>query len=196
MKDFAPASERNKVPILHVLREILLPGDVVLEVGSGTGQHACYFACQLPHIRWQPTDLPGRLGSIRAYRRESALSNLLEPLELDLLSGDVPIDFANAVVCINTVHIVSWKGVENLFSLARGVLPSGGLLYVYGPYRYKDRDLEPSNVRFDLSLKTRDPDSGIRDFKAVDALARRQGFGFEQDRPMPANNRSIWWRKR
>ncbi len=195
MKDFAPASERNKGPILQVLREILRRGDLVLEVGSGTGQHASYFCSQFPHVRWQPTDLPGRLDSIRAFQHEGALPNLLEPLDLDLLRGDAPIGFANAVVCINTVHIVSWKGVENLFSLANRVLPSGGLIYLYGPYRYADRDLEPSNARFHQSLMARDPDSGIRSFEAVDALAQRQGLTLEQDRPMPANNRSIWWRK-
>ncbi len=195
MKDFAPACERNKGPILNILRDILDQEALVLEIGSGTGQHAGHFAYHLPHIRWQPSELPDRLDSIRAYRMDSGLVNLLEPFGLDLLQPLWPIEHANAVVCINTIHIVPWRGVEKLLSGVAGLLSTGGLFYVYGPYRYSDRPLEPSNEEFDRWLRARDHQSGIRDFDAVNALARRHNLTLVDDRPMPANNRSIWWAK-
>ncbi len=195
MKDFAPACERNKDPILNTLRRILNQDSLVLEIGSGTGQHAGYFAYHLPRVRWQPSDLPDRLDSICAYRNERALANFLEPVGLDLLQSLWPVDHADAVVCINTVHIVPWRGVENLLSGVAKLLPMGGLFYVYGPYRYSDRPLEPSNEEFDRWLRARDSQSGVRDFDVVDRLARQHGLTLVEDRPMPANNRSIWWQK-
>ena len=126
---------------------------------------------------------------------EAGLSNLREPLELDLFSDRWPVTSVAAVVCINTIHIVAWAAVEKLFAGAGKVLAPGGVLYAYGPYRYADRSLEPSNEDFDKWLKDRDPVSGVRDFEAVDALARQNGLALAGDRAMPANNRSIWWRK-
>ena len=178
-----------------MLKEVLPRSGLVLEIGSGTGQHAAYFAAHLPQLIWQPTDLPENFPSIRAWAEAAGLSNLREPLELDLLSGHWPVTAAEAVVCINTIHIVAWATVEKLFAGAGKVLPSGGVLYVYGPYRYADRPLEPSNEDFDKWLKARDPVSGVRDFEAVDALARQNGLALAGDRAMPANNRSLWWRK-
>jgi SAM-dependent methyltransferase len=195
MKDFAPACERNKVPILKILRQILDPDSLVLEIGSGTGQHAGYFACHLPQIRWQPSDLPDRLDSISSYRNDLGLANFLKPVGLDLLQPLWPIGHADAVVCINTIHIVPWRGVENLMLGVATLLPMGGLFYVYGPYRYSHRPLEPSNEEFDRWLRARDQQSGVRDFDAVDDLARQHGLTLVDDRPMPANNRSIWWTK-
>jgi SAM-dependent methyltransferase len=195
MKQFSPSCERNQAPILAVLQEVLPTRGTVLEIGSGTGQHAAYFAANFPHLIWQPSDLPENFPSIRAWSAEAALPNLREPLALDLLSREHLQLSAHAVVCINTIHIVSWSGVENLFAYAGRVLPAAGAFYVYGPYRYANRPLEPSNEAFDQWLKARDPASGIRDFAAVDALAAQNGLRLAGDRAMPANNRSIWWIK-
>ena len=178
-----------------MLKEVLPRSGLVLEIGSGTGQHAAYFAAQLPQLIWQPTDLSENFPSIRAWVEAAGLSNLREPLELDLLSGHWPVTAAAAIVCINTIHIVAWAAVEKIFIGAGKVLASGGTLYAYGPYRYADRPLEPSNEDFDRWLKARDPVSGVRDFEAVDALARQNGLVLAGDRAMPANNRSLWWRK-
>lgn len=195
MKQFAPACERNQDTILAVLREILPSTGSVLEIGSGTGQHAAYFAAHLPHLAWQPTDLPEHFASIRAWADEAALPNLRAPLALDVYAEPWPVASVEAVVCINTVHIVAWRGVENIFSGAGRVLTRGGVMVVYGPYRYASRPLEPSNEGFDQWLKVRDPVSGIRDFEAVNALADRNGLTLAGDRAMPANNRTIWWIK-
>jgi SAM-dependent methyltransferase len=195
VKQFAPACERNQDAILAVLREILPSAGTVLEVGSGTGQHAAYFAARLLHLDWQPTDLRENFASIRAWAEAAALPNLRAPLELDVCAGHWPVTSAAAAVCINTVHIVAWQCVENLFADAGRVLAPGGVMVVYGPYRYASRPLEPSNESFDQWLKTRDPVSGIRDFEAVNALAARNGLVLAGDRAMPANNRTIWWVK-
>jgi len=195
VKQFAPACERNKEPILTVLKEILPRAGTVLEIGSGTGQHAAYFAAQLPHLTWQPTDVPNGLASIRAWAEEAGLDNLRPPRGLDLASANWPVTSADAVVCINTIHIVAWNAVENLYAFAARALPRGGVMYVYGPYRYAARALEPSNEEFDKWLKARDPQSGVRNFEDVDALATKHGLVLAGDRAMPANNRSIWWVK-
>lgn len=195
MKQHAPSFERNKDAILAVLREVLPASGTVLEIGSGTGQHAAYFAAQLPHLVWQPTDLLENLPSIRAWREEADVSNLREPVELDLHARCWPVKRADAVVCINTIHIVAWEAVQQLVAGVGRVLAPGGVFYVYGAYRYAERVLEPSNVEFDRWLKARDPRSGIRDFEAVDALACAAGLALCGDRAMPANNRSIWWTK-
>ena len=196
MKQFSSACERNQDPILGVLTEALPQAGLVLEIGSGTGQHAAYFAARLPHLIWQPTDLRENFPSIEAWVAEARAPNLRAPLQLDLLAPTWPLSAAQALVCINTIHIVRWQGVENLFAGAARVLPSGGTLFVYGPYRYAARALEPSNVQFDLWLKARDPLSGIRDFEAVQALALKNNFSLAGDRAMPANNRCIWWVKK
>ena len=195
MKQSSPSCERNKDFILPVLKEVLPGSGTVLEVGSGTGQHAAFFAARLPQLSWQPTDLSENFPSIRAWAAQAGLPNLLAPLELDLLSSvdRWPATSAAAMVCINTVHIVAWQGVENLFAGAGRVLSPGAVLYVYGAYRYATRPLEPSNETFDQWLKARDPASGVRDFEAVDALAQKNGLALAGDRGMPGNNRSIWW---
>jgi len=195
LKQSSPSCERNKEPILAVLKEVLPHSGLVLEIGSGTGQHAAYFAAHLPQLTWQPTDLSSNFPSIRAWVAEAGLSNLREPLELDLVADRWPAVSAEAIVCINTIHIVAWEVVEKLFAGAGKVLVPGGVLYAYGPYRYADRPLEPSNEDFDKWLKARDPVSGVRNFEAVDALARQNGLVLAGNRAMPANNRSIWWRK-
>jgi len=195
MKQFSPACERNKEPILAVLRMVLAEPGLVLEIGSGSGQHAVHFAHGLPHMEWQPTDIADNLVSIESWRAESGLSNVLNPLLLDLLANSWPVANAKAIVCINTIHIVSWLAVQRLFTGVARTLDPGGIFFVYGPYRYRDRPLEPSNVEFDRWLKARDPASGVRTFEDVNQLAEQQGLTLVEDRPMPANNRSIWWKK-
>lgn len=193
LKQTAQSCERNRDFILPVLQEVLPRTGTVLEIGSGTGQHAAYFAPRLPQLVWQPSDLASNHASIRAWAAEAAASNLRDPLLLDLFVEPWPVTQADAIVCINTVHIVAWAGVEKLFAGAGRLLPSGGVLYVYGAYRYATRPLEPSNEDFDRWLKARDPASGIRDFEAVDTLARQNSLRVTGDRAMPGNNRSIWW---
>ena len=195
MKQFAPACERNKDAILAVLKAVLPHSGTVLEIGSGTGQHAAYFAAQLPRLIWQPTDLSENFASIRAWAAEARLANLRAPLVLDVFAQSWPVTSVQAIVCINTIHIVAWQGVENLFAGAGRVLAPGGVMFAYGPYRYATRPLEPSNETFHQWLKARDPVSGVRDFGAVNARAQQNGLALAGDRAMPANNRSIWWVK-
>jgi len=195
LKQTAQSCERNKDFILPVLHEVLPRAGTVLEIGSGTGQHAAYFAPRLPQLVWQPSDLAANHASIRAWAAEANAPNLRDPLLLDLCVEPWPLERAEAIVCINTIHIVAWAAVEKLFAGAGRVLPAGGVLYVYGAYRYASRALEPSNEDFDRWLKTRNPASGVRDFDAVDTLARENGLVLSGDRAMPGNNRSIWWTK-
>ena len=195
MKQSSPSCERNKEPILAVLREILSAPGLVLEIGSGSGQHAVHFARGLPHVEWQPTDVADNLPGICAWRDEAGLVNLRTPLVLDLFSDRWPVAVAQAVVCVNTIHIVSWEAVERLFAGVGRLLSPGGVMYVYGPYRYADRSLEPSNEEFDRWLKARDSASGVRLFEDVNRLAGQNGLMLAGDRAMPANNRSIWWIK-
>lgn len=199
MKEYAPACERNSQVILNVLQRILAHSRTVLEIGSGTGQHAVFFANGLPHLQWQPTNKES-LESINAWRREAEFENVLPAQSMDLLAAidhqDLRLPEIDAIVCINTVHIMAWQGTEKLFELAASAIHPGGVLYLYGPYRYADRPLEPSNENFDLWLQERDPLSGIRDFEAVNRLAELAGFELQEDLAMPANNRSIWWSKR
>ena len=193
MKRFSEACNRNQVPILAVLKEVLPDTGRVLEIGSGTGQHAAYFSRSLPDLAWQPSDLAEALPSIEAWREESGAPNLNPPMVIDLLGNNDTPSRVDAIVCINTAHIVAWTGVERLFSIAANILEPKGVLYFYGPYRYPDHALEPSNVAFDRWLKEQNSVSGIRDYAAVESLAESNGFILGGDRSMPSNNRSIWW---
>ena len=193
MKRFSEACNRNQAPILAVLKEVLPDTGRVLEIGSGTGQHAAYFSRSLPDLAWQPSDLAEALPSIEAWREESGAPNLNPPMVIDLLGNNDTPSRVDAIVCINTAHIVAWTGVERLFSIAANILEPKGVLYFYGPYRYPDHALEPSNVAFDRWLKEQNSVSGIRDYAAVESLAESNGFILGGDRSMPSNNRSIWW---
>ena len=193
MKRFSEACNRNQAPILAVLKEVLPDTGRVLEIGSGTGQHAAYFSRSLPDLAWQPSDLAEALPSIEAWREESGAPNLNPPMVIDLLGNNDTPSRVDAIVCINTAHIVAWTGVECLFSIAANILEPKGVLYFYGPYRYPDHALEPSNVAFDRWLKEQNSVSGIRDYAAVESLAESNGFILGGDRSMPSNNRSIWW---
>ena len=193
-RPYAIACDRNRDPILAVLRECLPAKGRVLEIGSGTGQHAAYFSAAFPHLEWLPSDLPQNLEGISLWRREAG-PNCLAPVGLDLLSDQLQLPPADAIVCINTLHIVAWQGTHQLFTAAGKMLPPGQAVYLYGPYRYADRPLEPSNEQFDQWLKARDPASGIRNFEDVSRIAQEQGFALEADLPMPANNRSLIFRR-
>ena len=193
MKRFSEACNRNQAPILAVLKEVLPDTGRVLEIGSGTGQHAAYFSRSLPDLAWQPSDLAEALPSIEAWREESGAPNLNPPMVIDLLGNNDTPSRVDAIVCINTAHIVAWTGVERLFNIAANILEPKGVLYFYGPYRYPDHALEPSNVAFDRWLKEQNSVSGIRDYAAVESLAESNGFILGGDRSMPSNNRSIWW---
>lgn len=193
---FAPATERNRRPILDVLRQVLPPQGLVLELASGTGEHAVHFARALPDIAWQPTDpTPEALSSIAAWAASAALPNLLAPLALDATQDDWPVDRADAVVCINMIHISPWQATEGLMRGAAGILPAGAPLYLYGPFRRGARELEPSNRAFDDDLRRRDPRWGLRELSEVTRCAATHGFAPSDVVEMPANNLSVVFRR-
>lgn len=192
-KPFSAACERNREPILAVLQPQLAGCRTVLEVGSGTGQHAVHFAAALPHLLWQTSDRAEYHEGIRAWLTEAALPNALPPLLLDV-SGPWPQQTFDAVYSANTLHIMGWAEVQLFFKALPAVLAAKGLLLVYGPFNYGGAFTSESNARFDADLKARDPKMGLRDFEAVDALANAAGLQLMQDNALPANNRCIVWR--
>lgn len=194
-KPFSESCEQNREPILAVLREVFADRSYVLEVGSGTGQHAVYFGAQLPHLRWQTADVPLHHPGIRQWLAEAALPNVLPPLALDVNQKSWRNGRYDAVFSANTLHIMSWPEVEQFFAGVGEVLEPAGVLAVYGPFNYHGAYTSESNARFDAWLKARDPASGVRDFEAVDALARAHGLALQQDVAMPANNRTLVWRR-
>jgi hypothetical protein len=195
-KRHAPATARNREPILAVLSRLLPSAGLVLEISAGTGEHALFFAAALPHLAWQPSDLDDdSLASIAAYRGEAGLANLRPPVFLDAASPDWPIAQADAVVCINMIHIAPWTACEGLMAGAARILPRGGVLYLYGPFRENGEHSAESNRRFDLDLRLRNPDWGVRNLEDVVAVAARNGLAHCETVVMPANNRSIVFRK-
>lgn len=193
-KPYSEACERNREPILGVLRQAFADSRFVLEIGSGTGQHAVYFGAALPHLTWQTADLPRHHAGIRMWIEESGLPNVLQPLALDVNQPNWPIEGVDAVFTANTFHIVSWPEVQRMFDGVARMLRTGGVLCVYGPFNYGGEYTSESNARFDAMLRARDPDSGIRNFEDVRALAEKNGLVFEADHPMPANNRTLVWK--
>ena len=194
-RPFAESCAQNREPINAVLREVFAGYRRVLEIGSGTGQHAVYFAPDLAHLVWQTADVPAHHPGIRAWLDEAALPNVLHPLALDVNDATWHSGRYDAVFSANTLHIMSWPEVERFFEGVGAVLEPGGVLAIYGPFNYGGAFTSDSNARFDAWLKARDPASGVRDFEAVDALARAQGMTLQQDIAMPANNRTLVWRK-
>jgi cyclopropane fatty-acyl-phospholipid synthase-like methyltransferase len=194
MKPYSDACERNREPILEVLRQCFADRRRILEIGSGTGQHAVHFAAALPHLVWQTSELEPNLPGVLQWLEESGLPNLLPPIALDV-TGTWPDKRFDAVFTANTLHIMSWEDVRALFAALPKVLTADAALAVYGPFNYGGRFTSPSNASFDEWLKQRSPDSGIRDFAAVDELARAIGFALVGDRAMPANNRTLVWRR-
>ena len=190
------ACERNKGPILAVLREALARSRTVLEIGSGTAQHAVYFAAELPHLSWQPTELGGELAPLAERVRLEGSANLRAPIELDVRRLPWPVVTVDAVFSANTLHIMAWEAVEDFFRGVAGVLAAPGTLCVYGPFRYGGRYTSDSNREFDRYLRQRDPASGLRDVQALEPLAHAAGLELAADHPMPANNQTLVWRRR
>lgn len=196
MKPFAESCSQNRDPILEVLRVELTDKTRLLEIGSGTGQHAVYFAPEFPQLVWQTSDVTEMHNGIRAWLDESALDNVLPPLSLDVCADDWPRQRYDAVFSANTAHIMAWPQVVCLINGVGRVLDAGGVFCLYGPFNYKGKYTSASNADFDAWLKSRDPLSGIRDFEALDELARDAGLVLKRDYAMPANNRTLVWSKR
>jgi SAM-dependent methyltransferase len=192
---YASATQRNRDPILAVLARALPRAGTVLEVASGSGEHAAYFAARLPALDWQPSDAGAAARASTAGWAASGLTNLLAPLDLDASAPAWPIDRADAVVCINMVHIAPWAACEGLMRGAARVLPPGGALVLYGPFRVGGGHTAPSNAAFDADLRGRDARWGVRDLEAVVAEARANGLAHVETVAMPANNLTVVFRR-
>ena len=193
---YYPATQRNRDAILDVLRGTLPPAGLVLEIASGSGEHVAHFAQALPDLTFQPTDPEAdALRSIAAWSGERRLSNIRAPMMLDASSQLWPVAKADAILCINMVHISPWAATLGLLRGAARILPAGAPLYLYGPYIQSDVATAPSNEAFDASLKARNPEWGLRNLDDVAAAARNAGFSAPAVTPMPANNLSVvFWR--
>ena len=192
---FSPACERNRDPILAVLRTAFADRTRVLEIGSGSGQHAVHFAAAMPWLTWQCSDVADNLPGLRAWLDDAALGNTPPPLALDVRSDAWPVQRFDAAFSANTLHIMDWPAVEASFRGLAGALAANATLVVYGPFNDDGSYTSDSNRAFDAWLKARDPHSGIRDAGAVDALARAIGLRPVDDIAMPANNRCLIWRR-
>lgn len=187
LKPFSEASERNREPILAILKRVFKDRKRVLEIGSGTGQHAAYFAPELPHLVWQASDVAENLPGIREWVSHPA------PIELDV-DKDWPVLSVDAVFSANTCHIMSWPQVERMFAGVGRLLSAGGVFALYGPFNYHGKHTSESNARFDAMLRRNDPASGLRDFEQIRSLAQTAGLSLQEDNAMPANNRLLVWR--
>ena len=195
-KPRSAACERNRGPILDVLRVHFADRHQVLEIGSGSGQHAVHFAAALPHLVWQTSDRAQNLPGIRAWLRAAALPNTPAPLALDVNTGPWPRTPSDAIFSANTLHIMAWSEVEQLFAHLPALTGPGAKLVIYGPFNIDGRFTSDSNAAFDRSLRATDPRMGIRDAEAVDTLASRAGFRLRTEIAMPANNLCRVWQRR
>jgi len=187
---------RNRDPILAVLERVLPATGLVLEIASGTGEHGVYFATGLPDLTWQPSDPDPAMGdSIADWVAEAGLANLRPPLVIDAAAADWSVTAADAVVCINMIHISPWTTTEGLMAGAARILSAGGVLFLYGPYQVGGAHTAPSNAAFDADLRRRNPAWGIRDLNDITALAARNGLALVEVIDMPANNKSVLFRK-
>ncbi len=193
-KPFSLACERNREPILGMLRQYFGDRSRVLEVGSGTGQHAVHFADALPHLDWQASDVEENLAGIRAWLDEAALPNTPAPLAWNVRDTPPATGF-DGVFTANTLHIMGWAEVERFFAMLPRITTDDARLVIYGPFNYDGGATSDSNAQFDRWLRSEDPLRGLRDFEKVDALARAAGFSLVEDRAMPANNRCIAWER-
>lgn len=192
----APAALRNREPISLVLEDWLPKRGLVLEVASGTGEHAAFFAERFPTLDWQPSDVDAQaLASIRAWRDEAGLANLRDPIVLDSAAPDWPIERADALLNINMVHISPWRSALGLLDGAAGLLGGGAPLILYGPWLTDEIDTAPSNLAFDGDLRRRNPQWGLRQVEDFAAAARSRGLELLEQRPMPANNLMLLFRK-
>jgi len=195
MKPYAESCDINQGPILEILREIFADRKHVLEIASGTGQHAVHFGRALPHLTWQTSELEQNHAGILMWLDEAQLPNVRAPLVIDANNAAWPVTRVDAIFNANTVHIMSWPEVELLFAGIGRVLAAGGLLCLYGPFNYGGKFTSESNARFDEWLKSRDPKSGVRDFEALNLLAEAQGMVLCKDIEMPINNRTLVWQR-
>jgi len=194
-KPFAESCEQNKHIILDVLKQEFSKVNNVLEIGSGTGQHAVFFAESLAHLNWQCSDRTSSLAGINAWLNEANLTNLPRPIELDVLSSQWPNKKYDAVFSANAVHIMSWQAVEAMFEGLKNCLEEHAVICLYGPFNYDNKFTSESNARFDQWLKQRDPLSGIRDINDLNKLAAQCNLTLSNDYAMPANNRILCWQK-
>ncbi|MEP4486293.1 MAG: DUF938 domain-containing protein [Halioglobus sp.] len=192
---FSQACENNKGAILEAIAPRLAAVDEVLEIGSGTGQHACFFAQSLTGLAWQPTELEANRHVLLPRMQEYGGNNLLPAVSLDVCQRPWPLAIPQAIFTANTLHIMPFEAVESLFAYLGEASPAGALLMVYGPFNYQGRYTSESNAAFDEWLHTRDPRSAIRDFEKVDALAQSGGYALLDDKAMPANNRLLVWQR-
>jgi hypothetical protein len=189
-KRFAQSAERNRGPILEVLRRVLPMTGLALELASGTGQHVTHFAGALPSLEWQPTDIDPELRrSVECWIRDEGLPNIRPPIALNVHDKPWPLEHADAIVCINMIHVAPWETTLALFEGARCI--GAATIFLYGPYRRFGAHTAPSNARFDASLKANDPTWGVRDLEAVEEVARKNGFALREVVAMPANNFSV-----
>lgn len=195
MKPFAESSEQNKMPILAVLQQYCPNAENVLEIGSGTGQHAVFFAEQFPHLTWYASDRSEYHAGIKMWLDDSSLTNIEGPLLLDVNQQDWPLKQSSVVFSANTVHIMDWPSVQKMFAGIGRVLKADGYFCLYGPFNYNGQFSSESNARFDGWLKQRDSLSGVRDFEALQILANKASLSFIDDIEMPANNRVLVWKK-
>ena len=195
-KSYSAACDKNREPILSVLKELYSDRKSILEIGSGTGQHAVYFSQHLPHLTWYTSDLEKNHPDINLWLDEAALENLHRPVLLDVIQDIWPDLQVDAVFSANTVHIMHWDEVEACFSGIGDLLQPGGLFALYGPFNYGNTYTSESNASFDVWLKQGDPESGIRNFEDLDALANQAGMWIMGDYEMPANNRLLCWEKK
>lgn len=195
MKPYAESCDINQGPILDVLREVFADRTRVLELSSGTGQHAVHFGRALPHLTWQTSELAQNHAGIQMWLDEAQLPNVFSPVLIDANNDHWPVGHFDAIFNANTVHILSWPEVETLFAGIGRVLDKNGILCLYGPFNYGGKFTSDSNARFDVWLKSRDPKSGVRDFEALNALAAAQGMTLLHDFEMPINNRTLVWQR-
>jgi SAM-dependent methyltransferase len=192
---FSDACERNKGPILEILRSRFADRVEVLEIGSGTGQHAVHFAAHLQHLAWQPTERLAYLADLSTRVQAEGGRNVRQPTVLDVTQPIWPVTRVDAIFTANTLHIMSWSDVSAMFRGIGTTLAPSGVLCVYGPFLYDDRPIAPSNLEFDRMLRSRDPESGIRDMNAVNTLAESFGLSLIADHELPANNRLLVFAK-
>jgi cyclopropane fatty-acyl-phospholipid synthase-like methyltransferase len=195
MKPYSEACDRNRDPILSVLKDSFTAPGTVLEIGSGTGQHAVYFARNLPHLQWIATDRDDNHPGIIAWMKEEGTSNLQGPLSLDVTNEQWPVEQADYIFSANTAHIMSWPMVQKMFAGVGRVLSANGVFCLYGPFNRDGEFTSESNRHFDAALKAREAHMGIRDDRELKALGERCGLRFLADHVLPANNRILVWQR-
>ncbi len=195
MKPYSESCDQNREPILSVIQPLFANATAVLEIGSGTGQHAVFFSGKMPHLIWYTSDCPEYHDGIKLWLSEAALPNIQSPLLLDVSRSAWPEIEVDAIFSANTAHIMQWQDVQAMMAGVGRLLPRGGVFALYGPFNYNGQFSSESNARFDGWLKSRDPAMGVRDFEAVDSLAEKAGMQLLNDYEMPVNNRILCWEK-